>query len=413
MPSYAAPGVYVEEVPAAAPIVGVGTSTPVFIGMWPNPDTVSPSLAKAGDIVACTNITEFKAAFGDFTAAPAAAAAASGSATASASSAAKAASAAATVNAGLNTLGHAVRGFFENGGTMCYVVRVTADSEIDGTLAKLEAYDDIAMVAAPGLTADPAKAGLITSLVTHCAGMGDRIAILDAPQSITDPAKDLVPLLPPAVNALYPKTDFAAVYTPWLVVFDDATQSEKAVPPSGHIAGIYARVDATRGVHKAPANEQVFGVIRPVARIGKSQQAAVNLAGGNCIRTMNGALKVWGARTLAGDASLHKYVPIRRLLSFLYKSIDHGTQWSVFEPNGPDLWARIIRNVGSFLTSVWSQGALAGTSAQEAFYIKCDAENNPPDQRASGQLVVEVGVATVFPAEFVVFRIQQFTGPIK
>ncbi len=413
MPIYAAPGVYVEEVPAAAPIVGVGTSTPVFIGMWPNPDGGNASLAKAGDIVACTNITAFKAAFGDFTAAPAPASGAAPASTGSGAKSASVAAAAPSVNAGLNTLGHAVRGFFENGGTMCYVVRVTTDSEIEGVLAKLEAYDDIAMVAAPGVTADPTKAAVITSLVTHCKNMGDRIAILDAPQSIVDPAKDLVRLLPPTDGALYPATDFAAVYTPWLVVFDEATRSEKEVPPSGHIAGIYARVDATRGVHKAPANEQVFGVIRPSVRIGKAQQAAVNLAGGNCIRTMNGALKVWGARTLAGDASLHKYVPIRRLLSFLYKSIDHGTQWAVFEPNGPDLWARIIRNVGSFLTSVWSQGALAGTSAQEAFYIKCDAENNPPDQRASGLLVVEVGVATVFPAEFVVFRIQQFTGPIK
>jgi phage tail sheath protein FI len=139
----------------------------------------------------------------------------------------------------------------------------------------------------------------------------------------------------------------------------------------------------------------------------------VNLLGGNCIRMLNGALKVWGARTLAGDSSLHKYIPIRRLLFFLYKSIDQGTQWAVFEPNGPDLWARIIRNVSSFLTNVWSQGALAGTVPEQAFYVKCDAENNPPDQRANGVLVVEVGVATVFPAEFVSFRIQQFTGPIK
>jgi phage tail sheath protein FI len=154
-------------------------------------------------------------------------------------------------------------------------------------------------------------------------------------------------------------------------------------------------------------------VIRPSVQIGKTAQGTINPQGGNCIRMLNGAIKVWGARTLAGDTSLHKYVPIRRLLSFLYKSIDHGTQWAVFEPNGPDLWARIIRNVGSFLTNVWSQGALAGATPQEAFYIKCDAENNPPDQRANGLLIVEVGVATVFPAEFVVFRIQQFTGPIK
>jgi len=387
MPTYAAPGVFVEEVPAAAPIVGVGTSTPAFIGVWAD-NAVTPTAA--GVIVAITNITRFKAAFGDFS------------------------SGTPTPPVGLVTLGHAVRGFFENGGTLCYCVRVAAEGDISSALTKLEAFDDVAMVAAPGVV----TAAQITNIVTHCANMTDRIAILDAPENAASPEL-LVPKLPGGGgSAIYPASDFGAVYTPWLVVFDEATRAEKAVPPSGHVAGIYARVDATRGVHKAPANEQVLGVIRPSVQIGKGQQAQVNLLGGNCIRMFNGALKVWGARTLANDSSpgaapLHKYVPIRRLLSFLYKSIDHGTQWAVFEPNGPDLWARIIRNVGSFLTNVWGQGALAGATPQEAFYIKCDEENNPPDQRATGLLIVEVGVATVFPAEFVVFRIQQFTGPIK
>jgi phage tail sheath protein FI len=389
MPTYTAPGVFVEEVPAAAPIVGVGTSTPAFIGVWadgasePTPaDTVVPIL----------NITKFKAAFGDFTAPP---------------------GTGQTLNAGLNALGHAVKGFFENGGTFCYVVRAKLETDIGGVvLPKLEAFDDISMVVAPGVPAATASMTAVNDIVTHCKNMGDRIAILDAPANATDPTQ-LAPLLPTGGSAAYQATDFAALYTPWLVVFDDATRGEKTVPPSGHIAGIYSRVDATRGVHKAPANEQLFGVIRPSVQIGKTAQGTINPQGGNCIRMLNGAIKVWGARTLAGDTSLHKYVPIRRLLSFLYKSIDHGTQWAVFEPNGPDLWARIIRNVGSFLTNVWSQGALAGAVPQEAFYIKCDAENNPPDQRASGLLIVEVGVATVFPAEFVVFRIQQFTGPIK
>jgi len=380
MPTYTAPGVFVEEVPAAAPIVGVGTSTPVLIGVWP--DGTDPTAA--GTIVGIENITHFKTAFGDFTAA-------------------------ASTNTGLNTLGHAVKGFFENGGTFCYVVRVKVEPDIGlVALPKLEAYDDISMVVAPGIS----TAATVTDLVTHCKTMGDRIAILDAPVTATQPSQ-LAPLLPTGSSATYQATDFAALYTPWLIVFDDATKAEKAVPPSGHIAGIYSRVDATRGVHKAPANEQLFGVIRPSVQIGKTAQGTINPQGGNCIRMLNGAIKVWGARTLAGDGSLHKYVPIRRLLSFLYKSIDHGTQWAVFEPNGPDTWARIVRNVGSFLTNVWSQGALAGATAEQAFYIKCDAENNPPDQRANGLLVVEVGVATVFPAEFVVFRIQQFTGPIQ
>jgi len=403
--TYKAPGVYVEEVPAAAPITGVGTSTAAFIGVWPDPwpdpaavepdKTVVPATmtkpAKLGDIVPCTSFTDFKQAFGDYSAS----------------------------STGQNQLAHAVRGFFDNGGTFCYVARAATEADIDSVvLTKLEAYDDIAMIAAPGVPADVTKPAAISAIVTHCTKMGDRIAIFDAPASVVDLVKDLRPLLPGGATSLYPATDFGAVYTPWLNVYDAATKTTKAVPPSGHIAGIYARTDATRGVHKAPANEQVLGAISPAVQIGKAQQAEVNLIGGNCIRVLNGAMKVWGARTLANDSSpgaapLHKYVPIRRLLSFLYKSIDHGTQWAVFEPNGPDLWARVIRNVGSFLTSVWAQGALAGTVAQEAFYVKCDAENNPPDQRANGLLIVEVGVATVFPAEFVVFRIQQYTGPIK
>lgn len=399
MATYKAPGVYVEEVPAAAPITGVGTSTPAFIGVWPepwpDPAAVDPektfqaamtSPAKIGDIVPCTTFTDFKQAFGDYSG----------------------------VNTAQNRLAHAVRGFFDNGGTFCYVARAGTEGDIDAVvLSKLEAYDDVAMIAAPGVPADGTSQVAITAIVTHCTKMTDRIAIFDAPSTIVDPAKDLKPLLPGGATALYPATDFAAVYTPWINVYDAATGTTKAVPPSGHVAGIYARTDATRGVHKAPANEQVLGAISPSVQIGKAQQAEVNLIGGNCIRVLNGVMKVWGARTLAGDTSLHKYVPIRRLLSYLYKSIDQGTQWAVFEPNGPDLWARIIRNVGSFLTSVWAQGALAGTVAQEAYYVKCDAENNPPDQRANGLLVVEVGVATVFPAEFVVFHIQQYTGPIK
>src|SRR5262249_47740631 len=146
----------------------------------------------------------------------------------------------------------------------------------------------------------------IVALVTHCQNMGDRVAIIDAPLTTTDPSA-LAPILPTGTGPLYQASDFAALYTPWLVVFDDGTKAPITVPPSGHIAGIYARVDATRGVLKAPANEPIRGVLRPSIQIGKSQQTQINLLGGNCIRTMNGAPKVWGARTLAGDTSLHKY----------------------------------------------------------------------------------------------------------
>jgi phage tail sheath protein FI len=381
MATYKAPGVYVVESPTVAPIVGVGTSTPAFIGVWPDPNPGDPALAPLGTVVQCTNFSEFTRSFGGGFS---------------------------KTNTAQNNLTHAVRGFFTNGGTTCYVVRADKELNVKGALEKLEAYDDVSMIVAPGLPADTAAPGVIADLVAHCTLLGDRIAILDAPNVAV---ADLVKLLPGQTNAPYPSTDFAALYTPWLRVPDptgDGT-TQVAIPPSGHVAGIYARTDAQRGVHKAPANEPVLGVIGPTINISRSQQETINLQGANGIRVMSGALKVWGARTLAGDSGTRahfKYIPIRRLMSFLAKSIDHGTQWAVFEPNGNDLWAKILRNVGSFLTGVWAQGALAGTTPQEAFYVKCDAENNPPDQRATGLLVVEVGVAVLYPAEFVVFKIQ-------
>ena len=378
--SYQAPGVYIEEAPTVAPISGVGTSTPAFIGVWADAAQPDPKVVPIQTVVKVTNFTEFSDSFGGFT----------------------------TTNDAQNYLAHAVRGFFTNGGTACYVIRAKDEITVKEALGKLEAYDDIAMIAAPGIPADMSKPGAIVDIVAHCTLLQDRIAIFDTP----NPANiaEIAKLLPGAQGTPpFQATDFAALYTPWLVVQDPASKAMIPVPPSGHIAGVYARTDTTRGVHKAPANETVLGVIRASIPIGRSQQAQINLQGANCIRLMNGALRVWGARTLAGDSGTRahfKYVPIRRLMSFLYKSIDHGTQWSVFEPNGPDLWAKITRNVGSFLTGVWAQGALAGTVPQEAFYVKCDAENNPPDQRANGLLVVEVGVAVLYPAEFVVFKIQ-------
>ncbi|HEY0989768.1 MAG TPA: phage tail sheath subtilisin-like domain-containing protein [Kofleriaceae bacterium] len=379
--AYTAPGVYVVEAPTVAPIVGVGTSTPAFIGVWPDPTPADPALTRINSVVHCTNFSEFTKAFGGGFS---------------------------KTNTAQNTLTHAVRGFFTNGGTTCYVVRADKEINVKTALEQLEAYDDVSMVVAPGLPADLAAPGVITEIVTHCTRLTDRIAILDAPDLAV---ADLAKLLPGQDKAPYTTTDFAALYTPWLMVADPNSDTPKqvAIPPSGHVAGIYARTDALRGVHKAPANEVVLGVNGPSNNISRSQQETLNVQGANCIRVMSGSLKVWGARTLAGDSGTRahfKYIPIRQLMRFLAKSIDHGTQWAVFEPNGNDLWAKIIRNVSSFLTGVWAQGALAGTTPQEAFYVKCDAENNPPDQRANGLLVVEVGVAVLYPAEFVVFKIQ-------
>jgi hypothetical protein len=146
--------------------------------------------------------------------------------------------------------------------------------------------------------------------------------------------------------------------------------------------------------------------------LSKAKQDGLNPKGINCIRDLNGNIRVWGARTIGGDANGEwKYVNVRRLFLFLRESIDEGTQWVVFEPNAPNLWAKITRNITAFLTNVWRTGALFGTTAQEAFYVKCDEETNPPEVRDAGQVVTEIGVAVVKPAEFVIFRISQWAGP--
>jgi hypothetical protein len=202
---------------------------------------------------------------------------------------------------------------------------------------------------------------------------------------------------------------FAALYYPWIKV--DGPDGEAIdVPPCGHIAGVYARSDNERGVHKAPANEVVRGALGATVQITKGEQDTLNPSGINCIRTFPGrGIRVWGARTLSSDPAW-RYVNVRRLFNYVEASIERGTQWVVFEPNDADLWARARRDVSAFLTGVWRDGALFGATAGEAFFVKCDAENNPPDVRDRGQLYIDVGMAPVKPAEFVVFRFSQYTS---
>lgn len=163
---------------------------------------------------------------------------------------------------------------------------------------------------------------------------------------------------------------------------------------------------------KSPANEPVFGALGLKYAISRPQQDGLNPQGVNCIRDLNGNIRVWGARTIGGDRNGEwKYIATRRLFLFLRESIDEGTQWAVFEANDASLWARITRNVTAFLTNVWRAGALFGATPAEAFYVKCDAETNPPELRELGRVVTEIGVAVVRPAEFVIFRISQWAGP--
>jgi len=206
-------------------------------------------------------------------------------------------------------------------------------------------------------------------------------------------------------------TKYGALYYPWIRIANPLGNGASiVVPPSGHLAGIYARSDTERGVHKAPANEVIRGVMAVETQITKSEQDILNPVGVNCIRAFPGrGIRVWGARTLSSDASW-RYINVRRLFNFVEESIQQGTQWIVFEPNDPALWARIRRDVSAFLTTVWRSGALFGLTPSEAFYVKCDAENNPPALRDLGQVVIEIGMAPVKPAEFVIFRISQWAG---
>ncbi|MFF0433570.1 phage tail sheath family protein [Streptomyces sp. NPDC004327] len=277
----------------------------------------------------------------------------------------------------------------------------------------LEAYDEISMVAVPDLMA-AYQQGLIDAeqvkavqlgLIAHCELMGDRMAILDPPPALN--ARDVRKWRQESAGY---DSRYAAVYYPWIKSFDPSTGQTRTVPPSGHMAGVWARNDAERGVHKAPANEIVRGAVDLELQITRGEQDLLNPIGVNCIRAFPGrGIRVWGARTLASDPAW-RYLNVRRYFNYLEESILVGTQWVVFEPNDASLWARIRRNVSSFLVNEWRQGALFGQRAEDAFYVKCDEETNPPESVDLGRVVCEIGIAPVKPAEFVVFRLAQFQG---
>jgi hypothetical protein len=464
MPEYLSPGVYVEEVPSPIkPIAGVSTSTAAFVGIisgpvqipeenpdfdptgrskdpnakdpfrlwtWPLPDgeydkakaafdalaepgvkpprphdtksvdglkafrsaqqdfaaaatrSAAGDLADEGQPVLCTTFNEFTKHFGGFSTDP-----------------------------NQNKLAQGVYGFFHNGGTRCYVMRFKDLTALQDpmALAAFEPIDEISLVVAPGIL-DPV---VQNNIIDHCTNMSDRFAILDAPEikDDSDATSDKIKVVP--------NTDYGALYFPWIKVFDIATKLTKPdddgevyIGASGHMAGIYARVDHERGVHKAPANEPVRGALGIEVQVSRALQDGLNPEGINCIRIFNDTVTVWGARTIGGDFNADlKYINVRRLLIFLRKSIDQGTQWVVFEPNDRSLWAKIVRNISAFLTTVWRDGALFGSTPQEAFYVKCDEETNPPEERDLGRVITEIGVAIVKPAEFVIFRISQWAGP--
>ena len=279
----------------------------------------------------------------------------------------------------------------------------------------LAVAEDVTMVVVPDLvTAARREDGSLdlglwkavqTSLIAHCEQNGNRMAILDAPpgmgpQQVKEWRSEV---------AMYDSA-FAAMYYPWIKVENPIGVNgdrEVFVPPSGHIAGLWARTDDTRGVWKAPANDTIRGCLDIERAVTQNEQSLLNPIGINCIRPFGTrGIRVWGARTLASDSDW-RYINVRRLFNMVESTIIEGTQFAVFEPNDVTLWEGVNRTLTSFLRGLWSAGALFGDSAEQAFYVKCDAETNPPESIDQGKLVVEVGIAPVKPAEFVVFRISQ------
>lgn len=304
------------------------------------------------------------------------------------------------------------------GGVSAAPAQVSADEYVGDSstrsgLGALEAIEGVTMVAVPDLMA-AYEQGLIdlegvqtvqTAIIDHCENMGDRMAILDPP-----PALNAQQIKDWRVEKTGYDSKYATLYWPWVRVFDPAQGKNVFMPPSGAIAGIWGRNDDTRGVHKAPANEVVRGAIDIEVNVTRGEHDQLNPEGINVIRAFPGqGIRVWGARTLSSDPAW-RYINVRRLFNYLETSILNGTNWVVFEPNDLDLWQRIRRTISGFLMGSWRDGALFGATPDEAFYVKCDSETNPPDVVDAGQVICEIGIAPVKPAEFVVFRLSQFSG---
>ena len=269
--------------------------------------------------------------------------------------------------------------------------------------------DEIAIVAVPGVVDQNVQ----QALITHCETLMYRFAILDpAPHGGSGDVPATIDDIQAQRN-LY-DTKYAAIYYPRVVVLDPLTNTNITVPPSGHIAGVYAYTDQTRGVYKAPANEVISGIDALEIKLSKGDQDVLNPypVNINCLRDFTSAsrgLRVYGARCITSDNEWI-YVNIRRLFIFLEHSLDIGTQWSVFEPNSPALWARLSQSISAFLTTQWQAGALMGATAAEAYFVRCDQTTMSQDDIQNGRLIAIVGVAPVFPAEFVIIQIGQWAG---
>jgi phage tail sheath protein FI len=276
-------------------------------------------------------------------------------------------------------------------------VGVDLGSEARTGIQALEDITQISICAVPGMWSRTIQ----SALITHCETLRYRFAILDPPDGLT--IEQIMTFREPL------DTKYAALYYPWLVVRDPSLRQDVDVAPSGHMAGIYARVDIQRGVHKAPANEVILSITGISQDVSKREQDLLNPIAINALRFFpQRGNRVWGARTVSSNASW-KYINVRRLFIFVEASIDYGTQWVVFEPNDEPLWARVRQTISNFLSTVWRNGALQGTKPADAFFVKCDRTTMTQDDIDNGRLICVIGIAPVKPAEFVIFRIQQKT----
>jgi uncharacterized protein len=381
---YRTPDIYVlEEDAGARPIQAVGTSTAGLVGVAPD------AAAHVNESRAVNNWSEFVRLY-------------------------------VPPQAKSTPLSQAVYGFFLNGGRRCYVVNVGEGGALAGAggregLDVLAQEDEVALVAAPGFH----DAASYEALLSHCETLKDRVAILDPPPAVSD-MDALVAVAtsgaPAAgsVQGVRPRQSdkgYGAFYFPWITVRDPLSGVPTSVPPSGHLAGIWARTDAARGVHKAPANEAIRGATDLAYYLTREEQAKLNENGVNGIRFFpREGIRVWGARTLAPAASDWRYLSVRRLFNMIEESIAQSTRWIVFEPNDRTLWKSIRRDISAFLTLLWRDGALVGRTPEESFFVKCDEETNPAEVIDAGMVVSLIGIAPVKPAEFIIFKISQFAG---
>jgi len=403
MPNYQTPGVYVEEIESGSkPIEAGATNIVGFLGVAEKGPVNQATLV--------TNWTQYTKIFG-----------------------------------GLHEggwLGHGVYQFFQNGGTKCYINNLAepklkkgevsqkngdkaaekADEPANSVkyevknpdnIAKLiigkdegvgkksglhlfDEIQDISLICAPGVT-DPAAQDAI---LTHCEKNRFRFAVLDSPETL-DGGIDTMPMPRDSIMGAY--------YFPWVQMYDMVADQNIYAPPSGGICGVYGRVDSTRGVHKAPANELFKTALGLKYNLTDAEQEMLNPKGINCIRDFPGrGIRVWGARTISSNPEW-RYVNVRRLFCMVEQALQNGTNWVVFEPNTRDLWKKITRNITAFLLNIWKSGALFGNTPEEAFYVRCDDELNPPESIDAGYVTIELGLAPAKPAEFVVFRVSQKT----